>query len=98
MPTVEWVNARGVKMIKHYTYDKGGVSKANARAKSLREQGLKPKVVHKTGVGYRNLGGSKMKKVGNPFDGHTRKDRKLHIRDILKSQKIIYKEMKYHLR
>jgi len=76
MPTVEWVNARGIKMIKHYTYDKGGVAKANARAKSLREQGLKPKVVHKTGVGYRNLGGSKMKKVGNgtggPFPPHTK--------------------------
>ena len=65
MPTVEWVNARGVKMIKHYTYDKGGVAKANARAKSLREQGLKPKVVHKTGVGYRNLGGGKTKRVGS---------------------------------
>jgi phosphorylcholine metabolism protein LicD len=37
---------------------------------------------------------NKMKKVGNPFDGHTRKERKLNIRDILKSQKIIYKEMK----
>jgi len=75
MPTVEWVNARGIKMIKHYTYDKGGVAKANARAKSLREQGLKPKVVHKTGVGYRNLGGSKMKRVGSSAElspPHTR--------------------------
>ena len=76
MPTVEWVNARGIKMIKHYTYDKGGVSKANARAKSLREQGLKPKVVHKTGVGYRNLGGGKTKRVGSSAEGpsppHTR--------------------------
>ena len=65
MPTVEWVNARGIKMIKHYTYDKGGVSKANARAKSLREQGLKPKVSHKTGRGYKALGGGKMKRVGS---------------------------------
>ena len=65
MPTVEWVNARGIKMIKHYTYAKGGVATANARAKSLREQGLKPKVVHKTGVGYRNLGGGKTKRVGS---------------------------------
>jgi len=76
MPTVEWVNARGIKMIKHYTYDKGGVSKANARAKSLREQGLKPKVVHKTGVGYRNLGGGKTKRVAPSAEGppppHTR--------------------------
>ena len=76
MPTVEWVNARGIKMIKHYTYDKGGVAKANARAKSLREQGLKPKVVHKTGGGYRNLGGSKAKRVGSSAEGpsppHTR--------------------------
>ena len=76
MPTVEWVNARGVKMIKHYTYDKGGVSKANARAKSLREQGLKPKVSHKTGRGYKALGGGKMKRVGSSAEGpsppHTR--------------------------
>ena len=75
MPTVEWVNARGVKMIKHYTYDKGGVAKANARAKSLREQGLKPKVVHKTGVGYRSLGGGKAKRVGSSAElspPHTR--------------------------
>ena len=76
MPTVEWVNARGIKMIKHYKYDDKGMSAANARAKELRGQGLKAKVVHKTGVGYRNLGGSKMKKVGNgtggPFPPHTR--------------------------
>ena len=76
MPTVEWVNARGIKMTKHYKYDDKGMSAANARAKELRGQGLKAKVVHKTGVGYRNLGGSKMKKVGNgtggPFPPHTR--------------------------
>ena len=77
MPTVEWVNARGIKMIKHYSYDKGGVEKANARVRSLKDQGRKAKVVHKTGVGYKNLGGSKMKRVGSgpaggPFPPHTR--------------------------
>ena len=51
MPTVEWTNARGIKMIKHYAYDQGGVSKANAHVKRLKEQGLKGKVTHKTGVG-----------------------------------------------
>ena len=76
MPTVEWVNARGIKMTKHYKYDDKGISAANARVRSLKDQGLTAKVVHKTGVGYRNLGGSKMKKVGNgtggPFPPHTR--------------------------
>ena len=77
MPTVEWTNARGIKMIKHYTYDQGGVSKANAHVKRLKEQGLKGKGTHKTGVGYRNLGGAKAKRVGSspaggPFPPHTR--------------------------
>jgi len=94
MPTVEWTNARGIKMIKHYAYDQGGVSKANAHVKRLKEQGLKGKVTHKTGVGYRNLGGAKAKRVGSspaggPFPPHTR-TYKPHPSKIKKTKKKSY--------
>ena len=62
MPTVEWTNARGIKMVKHYAYDKGGVAKANARAKSLRGKGLKARVTHKH---EKALGGGRTKGVGS---------------------------------
>ena len=77
MPTVEWTNARGIKMVKHYTYDSDGVSKANAHVQRLKDQGLKGKVSHKTGPGYKSLGGAKAKRAGSgpaggPFPPHTR--------------------------
>ena len=74
MPTVEWVNARDIKMVKHYAYDKGGVSKANAHLKRLKDKGLKGKVTHKYA---KALGGGKAKRVGSgpaggPFPPHKR--------------------------
>tara|TARA_Y100000034_G_C6805205_1_gene361500 strand:- start:447 stop:797 length:351 start_codon:yes stop_codon:yes gene_type:complete len=64
MPTVEWINARGVSMKKHYTYSKQGIADANQHMARLKNQGLTATVTHK--YSGKTLGGSKYKKVTSP--------------------------------
>ena len=60
MPTVEWINARGIRMKKHYTYSKQGISDANNHMTKLKNQGLTATVTHK--YAGKTLGGSNYKK------------------------------------
>lgn len=64
MPTVEWINARGVRMMKHYTYSKQGISDANKYLSRLKNQGLTATVTHK--YAGKTLGGESHKQVTNP--------------------------------
>jgi len=64
MPTVEWINARGITMRKHYVYSKKGIADANEHMTRLRNQGLTATVTHK--YAGKTLGGSKHKKVSSP--------------------------------
>ena len=64
MPTVEWINARGITMRKHYVYSKEGIADANKHMTRLRNQGLTATVTHK--YAGKTLGGSNYKKVSSP--------------------------------
>ena len=40
MPTVEWINARGITMRKHYVYSKEGIADANKHMTRLKKPRL----------------------------------------------------------
>jgi len=64
MPTVEWINDRGISMKKHYVYSKEGIADANKHMARLKNQGLTATVTHK--YAGKTLGGGDYKKVSSP--------------------------------